>query len=117
MMTMFESELPGIFAWMVKGCLAWQQEGLGMPPDVAQAIGNYRREMDILSDFLDEYCLIDKKATITKKDLYLKYQTWAQENGEREFSKKLIGTMLIERGFDEGIQTNIRIWKGIGAKP
>ena len=114
MMTMFESELPGIFAWMVSGCLAWQKEGLAMPTDVAMATGNYRKEMDILSDFLDDCCVIDKTATISKKALYEKYQAWAQANGEKEFSKTLLGRMISERGFDEYRGTGgVREWMGI----
>jgi putative DNA primase/helicase len=117
MLTMFESELPGIFAWMVKGCLAWQKEGLGMPPDVQEATGNYRKEMDVLGDFLEDCCIIDKTETISKKDLYQKYQTWAQENGEREFSKTLLGKMLSERGFDEYRGTGgVREWMGINVQ-
>jgi putative DNA primase/helicase len=37
------SELPGILAWAVRGCLEWQRDGLGEPEAVRAATGDYRR--------------------------------------------------------------------------
>jgi len=46
------AELPGILAWAVRGCLAWQQEGLPVPEEVQQATAGYREEMDTFGRFL-----------------------------------------------------------------
>jgi putative DNA primase/helicase len=45
--TKLRAELEGMFAWAVRGCLAWQREGLGTPPEVTQATRAYQAEMDV----------------------------------------------------------------------
>jgi P4 family phage/plasmid primase-like protien len=46
------AELPGILAWCVRGCLAWQRHGLGRPDMVITATETYRTEMDVVGQFL-----------------------------------------------------------------
>src|SRR5262249_22300760 len=41
------AELPGILAWMVRGCLEWQRDGLGLPAVVKAATEEYRSEEDM----------------------------------------------------------------------
>ena len=50
-------ELPGILAWAVRGCLAWQEaDSLREPAAVVEATQGYRDEMDTLAQFLEECC-------------------------------------------------------------
>ena len=39
-----KEELPGILNWAIKGCLAWQKDGLGVPEEVKAATDEYRKE-------------------------------------------------------------------------
>lgn len=50
------AELPGILAWAVRGCLAWQREGLAPPEIVQAATEEYRKEMDQFGNWLAERC-------------------------------------------------------------
>src|SRR5215218_11171243 len=43
------SELSGILAWCVEGCLEWRREDLQAPDEVRRATGEYRAEMDVLA--------------------------------------------------------------------
>ncbi|MDP8951251.1 MAG: phage/plasmid primase, P4 family, partial [Actinomycetota bacterium] len=52
------AELAGVFAWMVEGCLEWQEHGLEEPETVTEATKQYREEMDTLAAFLDETCVV-----------------------------------------------------------
>jgi putative DNA primase/helicase len=54
-----EDELPGILTWAVRGCLQWQQDGLGDSPAIASATRAYRAEMDSFATFLEDRCEID----------------------------------------------------------
>ena len=54
MLRLFEKEMPGILSWLVKGCLQWQREGLNAPSAVLTATKDYRDEMDVLGDFIDD---------------------------------------------------------------
>ena len=108
-------ELPGILAWAVEGCLAWQSGGLGTPPEVLRATSDYRAEMDILSGFLDDCCIASKQAEVAVKDLYEAYTDWCETNGEKAIGKRTFGTKLRERDFDTYKATGgVRTWQGIG---
>jgi len=107
-------ELPGILAWAVRGCLAWQRDGLGMPEEVHKATEEYRAEMDVLAGFLNESCTLAQGATVRVKDLYEKYKKWCDENGEVPLSQRKLSTLLKQRGFTSKPGTNgYYEWSGI----
>jgi putative DNA primase/helicase len=94
-------EAPGILKWAVEGCLEWQKGGLGTPEEVKEATNQYRNEMDILANWLEECCLVGEKYTASAKSLYQGYQSWCERNGERAFSQRQFGLSLGERGFEK----------------
>ncbi|MPZ49034.1 MAG: hypothetical protein GEU75_06965 [Dehalococcoidia bacterium] len=93
-------ELPGILAWALHGCLAWQQEGLAPPTAVRSATENYRTDSDPLSQFLDDCCTVHADAQTGATEIYRAYLRWASEQGMKE-SEKLtstkFGTQLASR--------------------
>jgi putative DNA primase/helicase len=107
-------ELPGILAWAVRGCLAWREQGLGVPDEVRSATDAYRDEMDVYGGFLDEGCVVGPGTTVTAKELYEAYTTWCEANGERAKSQKALASGLRERGFEAAKGTKgIRTWRGL----
>jgi putative DNA primase/helicase len=118
MMGTFQDEGPGILTWMVKGCLQWLQDGLQAPEEVKAATKQYRSDMDILGEFIEDCCIEDAEAETLSKDLYLKFKAWGEAEGLKEkevWSKSTLTRRLKERGF---IQTRegadrTRSWKGI----
>ena len=112
---MFQGEIDGIFSWLVAGCLVWQKEGLGIPEEVMLATDFYRNEMDILSDFIENRCILGENCTVSLKKLYTEYEEWAEENGEKTITKKMFGANLDEREIDsyKGNQ-NVTMRIGIG---
>jgi len=114
-----KQELPGILTWAVRGCLAWQKDGLGIPEEVKTATGEYREEMDVLAEFLDEYCILDPDSEVATKDLYQAYGTWCEGNGEKPLRKNTFGMRLAERGLEKtriGSRSS-RGWKGLRLNP
>ena len=107
-------ELPGILAWAVKGCLAWQEQGLDAPKDVVTATKDYREEMDILAAFLDECCVQTPEATVPAGRLYGRYTQWCDDNGDPPLNQQMFGMSLSERGFKSGRTGRVRLRKGIG---
>jgi putative DNA primase/helicase len=109
-----QRELPGILAWAVQGCLAWQREGLTPPEVVRQATDDYRAEQDTIGAFLDECCVIgpDMKAQATA--LYKAYVAWSEANNEHPIPQKQFGQRLDLRGF-ESKRANNGFWRyGVG---
>jgi putative DNA primase/helicase len=77
-----KAELPGIVAWAVEGCLAWQREGLGMPGIVASATAEYFAEQNLVAQWLAERC--EKLATgrAASSALFRDWEAWAKARGE-----------------------------------
>jgi len=110
------AEAPGILAWAVAGCLAWQRDGLGEPAEVRDATEAYRQEMDLLGHFIEEACLVQLTAQVTAKEIYAAYVQWAGAAGERSITQQAFGRRLTERGFDSAQigKGRTRTWVGIG---
>jgi len=108
------AELPGIFAWVVEGCLAWQDGGLQKPQCVTQATEEYKAEQDVLSAFFADCCVIDPRAQVNGTELYKVYVEWCKENGENFVeSSRAFKKLLDERGFGETRSKKERLRTGI----
>lgn len=70
------AEAAGILAWAVRGCLAWQREGLNPPAVVRNATDEYRRESEPLTPFYEACCVIRDGARVQSADLYHAYERW-----------------------------------------
>ncbi|MBF0419617.1 MAG: bifunctional DNA primase/polymerase [Magnetococcales bacterium] len=102
------TQLPGILAWAVEGCLLWQKEGLGMPQPVADAVAEYRRDSDIIGDFLEQKVEPVENDGTYAHELYEKYAAWAKANGFHAVTSKMLTRKLHERGF-QSRKTNGRL--------
>lgn len=93
-------ELPGVLAWMVEGCLAWQREGLNPPAKVRAASEDYREDEDVFGAFLLECVQDDADAETLTDHLYQEFSAWAKERGVRKpLSIQAFGNELTGRGF------------------
>ena len=92
-------ELPGILAWAVKGCLQWQEQGLAPPAEVLAATQDYRESQDTLGQWLEECCESGHGFEAEVNSLYSSYSDWSKESGEKTISKKMLGILLGERGY------------------
>ena len=95
-----QAELPGIFAWAVRGCLEWQRmDEMGEPSAVVEATAGYRSEMDSLGRFIEECCLVAPEMRVKAGVLYERYKRWCVETGEHTMTLTAMGKALDERGF------------------
>jgi putative DNA primase/helicase len=114
-------EATGVFAWMVEGCLEWQQHGLGSPERVAEATKQYRDEMDTLAAFIEDRCVMGEDLVAPAAALYQEYRDWCEESGEKPETQKTFGMRMSERGFasdriTSGPNKGRKGWFGIGLK-
>jgi putative DNA primase/helicase len=109
------SEAPGILAWAVRGCLAWQREGLCEPAIVQTATAEYRNEQDQVSEFIVERCVTLDGVSVKAGTLYAAYKTWAIDNVrvEERLSQTTFGKRMKARVQfnDQGRHT---IYYGVG---
>jgi len=90
-----KAEMTGIFKWCVDGCLMWQREGLKMPKAVLDSVREYRREMDVISAFIEDKCQIG--GNVQSSVLYAAYSSWAEENNEYRMSATKFGLEMAKR--------------------
>jgi P4 family phage/plasmid primase-like protien len=89
-------EWPAILAWMVEGCLAWQQHGLNPPARVKAATEEYFEAEDAVGRWLAE-CTVASEANTTSQELYQSWTEWANGNGEYRGSMKRLVDALVRR--------------------
>ena len=116
--TKLRAELPGILAWAVHGCLAWQRDNsLGEPAAVVQATQGYRNEMDTLAQFLEECCLpgpVDV-AKVKAALLASAYQAWCKRTGTMPLTNLAFIKALEDRGYTRQREhANQYYWHGFG---
>jgi hypothetical protein len=109
----------------VEGCLAWQREGLGVPPIIEAATAQYRADQDPLREFFEQCCIFEEEAWVASAALYAVYQGWARENGIRQdrlLTSTAVGLRLRARGCvkkpgeitdDLGKRKKARGWLGL----
>ncbi len=83
-----EKDLPSILAWMVRGCLEWQRDGLKRPTVVKNAVADYQRDEDSVGDFIDECCIVGEGHTVTAAGVYVVFEEWWKENVSNRIPKK-----------------------------
>jgi putative DNA primase/helicase len=88
-----DTELTGILAWVVRGALLWQRDGLSAPAVVADATREYATESDVLADFLSDACHVDPAAEVAAATLYRHYLDWSLKHGLSD-REKLTSTMF-----------------------
>jgi putative DNA primase/helicase len=114
-----EKEFPGILAWAVRGCLAWQRDGLGEPPEVNAATEVYREESNPLAEFFESRCTFEADAKISRRALRVAYEAWAKEIGAeplgaKRFSENLRARGVVDGGtIREGALGPVDAWKGV----
>lgn len=91
------AEMTGIFRWAVEGCLLWQQEGLKMPHAVLDEVREYRREMDVISAFIEDRCTVGKGLSVQSSQLYAAYLDWANQGNEYTMSNTKFSIEMSKR--------------------
>ena len=94
------SEREGILAWLVRGCLDWQRDGLTLPEQVKVATREYRQDEDVVGGWLAERCITGgHDYRCRAADLYADYRAWCERAGEEPAKQKTFGAAMTERGF------------------
>lgn len=90
-------ELDGIFLWALKGLAMYNKEGLIMPSAVKQAVDEYKKEMDVVSRFLNECTEKAFAKSVKASDLYRIYTQWCSQNGEYQMSNTKFGKEISQK--------------------
>lgn len=110
-----KKEFPQILKWAIDGCIKWRKDGIKEPKCVLDATSEYRQEMDLLANFIDQCVVIDydSEEKIPAKDLFRVYIQWARENNEYEMSSKKFFSEIKRKLPESGRNSNGIFYKSI----
>jgi putative DNA primase/helicase len=111
-----EQEASGILAWLVQGCLDWQEHGLATPEVILQAGNQYREEEDTLAQFIQECCIVHPDANVKASRLYEAYTTWckSQPGVFNAFSNPTFGLQMKKKNFEKKKEPLGNFYYGLG---
>lgn len=108
------AERDGILRWMVEGAQKYLQDGLRLSPRMQAERATYRKESDLLGEFLADKTVPNPSAKTNQGSLYEEYRDWCEnEAGVRPMSKKSFTQRLAERGYAEGKSGINRFYCGL----
>jgi putative DNA primase/helicase len=106
-------EAEGILAWLVEGCLEWQESGLGTCDAVERATDLYRSESDTIGRFVQECCELGDDYRVLRKGLRAELTRFCEESGEDIPPPATLGRWLTERGVRDARLDGKRAYRGL----
>jgi putative DNA primase/helicase len=106
-------ERDGILKWMLEGTRMYLEDGLKLSPRIKSEAARYRKDSDLIGEFLADKTEADPNAKLNQGTLYEWFQEWCKANGLRQHSKKTFTQRLAERGFVEGRSNGERYYHGL----
>lgn len=111
-----KEEGAGILAWLVRGYIEYQRQGLNPPKAVLEAGAKYRRDEDILAPFIEEYIETDTLGVTQASKLYDKFLTWYTDNvSKKGITQTRFGRIMGKR-FEKGKVEGKSVYVGITLK-
>lgn len=109
-----KAETDGIFSWMVKGAMLWQQDGgLKIPQIIKDEVENLFGTRDLLGDFIENQCVLasnypdlELNLAIKTNELWRAYQEYCTLQGIPSAFKKIewFGRNLSQRDGIESVR-------------
>lgn len=98
---LLQQEAAGILAWIVRGALAWQEEGLNPPQSVYDAKEAYKAEEDEVGQFvidcLDEVEAFNSAIGRSSTEIYIAYKAWCQHEQRRPLARRTFTSRLSKK--------------------
>ena len=108
-----KAELQTILRWACEGCLKWQKLGLAPPQCVRSAVEDYREDMDMVGQWLEQCCLFRTELVTSSSKLYSSYKEYMVNAGNVPVSQKRLGDSLRMRGLRSVKVAGERSWQGL----
>lgn len=112
------AERNGILRWMIDGaCQYLAASNLALSPAILAEQRQYRRDSDLLGEFLADCTVIDPTGRVLDKSLFDKWCAWCGGNGHRSSSKATFTQRLAERSFSMCKSNGHRFYSGLRLVP
>lgn len=111
----FQAESAGILNWLLEGAIAYLEEGLVSPPEIAAATEDYRGDMDPTGEFTRACVEQAAGEDVTARDMYLAYTAWCHANSVKPYAEKGFAAIMTQKGFEKETG-RIRKYKNVRLK-
>lgn len=113
-----KAELPGILALLVRAALRYQDKGLTTPDNLSVARKDYREDMDLLSEWMDECCETGPGHECKSMDLWDSWRMFAERRNQLKYitSSISLGRRLETKFKARKAPGGIRVREGISLK-
>ena len=109
-----EHELPGILNWAIEGAREWITNGLKPPNSVLEATNQYRRDMDLVGQWIEARTIEKQEAETEAAAAYQNYGQWCLANGYRAETQGGFGRRMTERRITKIKRSGKFYYQGIG---
>lgn len=111
-------EYSGILAWLVRGYLEWQKQGLNPPAEILDATNQYRESEDLLAEYIKFACAVGDPLLyqVRVMDIFNHHRNWCSKYGVTALDLKEFKHQM-KRKFGEPKKKNIGwVYLGIETK-
>jgi putative DNA primase/helicase len=115
--TKLRGELPGILNWALEGYRTWRTRKLAPPAAVTDAVEEYKQEMDIFGQWVDECCDVHPVAETSAYEAYHVFKNWCGLNGLKVWTNVRFGRKAGERYVRERTPKGNIVYRGFRIKP
>lgn len=112
------AESAQILGWIIQGAVKLhneKQDKLPKPKCLEEALADYKKELDVLSTFLSDRCIVFPGMKVEAAKLYQEYKEWARNNSEYLFSESRFKQELPKKGYKLEKDLN-KGWVYVGLK-
>lgn len=100
--TKLDAELSGILNWAIEGWCDFLLVGLDEPEAVKEAHQEYRADMNIVAQFVDEKCVRGPNLTVSNDQFYAAFKMFCDDQGFARHSSRKICADLDRIGIKSG---------------
>lgn len=109
-------ELSGLLNLCLEGLRRLERQGgFSESKTIQDALKAYRGDTDSVTGFMEECCILEEGARVSKNELYEAYQAWCENAGLKPLGKIRFGRRVKDiTNIEEGrIHGGIRVYRGI----
>lgn len=75
-----EAERGGILGWLLRGAVAWYQQGLAMPASVRDDVAALRLEFGPVGQFIAAECVVDGQVKLAANRIFSIFSLWSHDH-------------------------------------
>lgn len=96
------AERAQILGWIIQGAVKLHNEykdNLPMPACLSAALSDYKKELDVVTAFLDDMTTPFPELDVNCQNLYKAYKDWCKENGEYQYNERKFKAEVVKKGY------------------